>query len=139
MDDVGTAVDATAEDAGRLRTAGLRATRPRLRVLRWLEANDGHHAADSIVAATGLPKATAYHVLGQLGRAGLLLIAEAGSGRILYEAATAPHHHFLCVACGAIIDVPCVVGSTPCLDVEVPGALVEQADVLLKGRCLTCA
>lgn len=122
-----------------LRTAGLRVTRPRMAVLRWLHDHPGHHPAEVIVDQAGLPKATTYHVLGQLSDAGLVLTAEAGPGRVLYETATDPHHHFVCRACGRILDVPCATGAQPCLDLVVAGAArVDSADVILKGLCADC-
>ncbi|HSK90632.1 MAG TPA: Fur family transcriptional regulator [Euzebyales bacterium] len=122
----------------RLRLAGLRATQPRMTVLDWLDANPGHHPAEHLVDRTGLSKATVYHVLGQLCDAGLVLTAESGAGRVLYETAADPHHHFVCRACGRIIDIPCIPGSPPCLTADVPGATVEQADVILRGICDRC-
>lgn len=134
-----TSTESVGSVADRVRHAGLRATRPRTTVLRWLDAHPGHHAAESIVEQTGLPKATVYHVLGQLTDAGLVLAAESGAGRALYESGTEPHHHFVCRKCGRLIDVPCVTGQAPCLDVTVPGATVDQADVILRGVCQRCA
>ncbi len=123
----------------RLRDVGLRATRPRVTVLDWLDANPGHHPAETLVDRTGLSKATVYHVLGQLCDAGLVLPAESGAGRMRYETGSDPHHHFVCRSCGRIIDVPCVVGERPCLTADVPGAHVDAADVILKGLCADCA
>lgn len=125
--------------ADRLRHVGLRATRPRVAVLEWLDATPGHHPAESLVDGTGLSKATVYHVLGQLGDAALVLTAESGAGRMLFESAAEPHHHFVCRSCGRIIDTPCVPGDAPCLAVDIPGVTVDQADVILRGRCADCA
>lgn len=122
----------------RLRHAGLRATRPRMTILGWLDANPGHHPADHVVERTALSRATVYHVLGQLSAAELVLTAEPTAGPVLYETATDPHHHFVCRSCGRIIDVGCVTGEAPCLEVDVPGAVVEQSDVTLRGRCADC-
>jgi Fur family transcriptional regulator, stress-responsive regulator len=122
----------------RLRHAGLRATRPRVTVLRWLDANPGHHPADRVVERTALSRATVYHVLGQLSGVDLVLTAEPTAGPVLYETAADRHHHFVCRSCGRIIDVACLTGETPCLHVDVPGALVEQADVTLRGVCPDC-
>lgn len=108
-------------------------------MLEWLDANPGHHAAESLVVGTGLPKATVYHALGQLGDAALLLTAEAGAGKMFYESAAEPHHHFVCRSCGRMFDTPCAPGDAPCLTVDVPGVVVEQADVILRGRCVECA
>lgn len=126
--------------AERLRAAGLRATGPRCAVLAWLDGNAGHHPADAVVAGTGLSKATAYHVLGQLREAGLVLVAEVGPGRVLYETGEHRHHHFVCRRCGGISDVPCAAASGPCLDVAVPqAAVLEAAEVVVRGICRACA
>lgn len=123
---------------GRLRDAGLRATQPRMAVLEWLDANPGHHPAELLVDRTGLSKATVYHVLGQLSAAGLVLTAESGAGRLLYETAADAHHHFVCRVCGQIIDIPCIPGESPCLTADIPGAMIEHADVILRGVCAAC-
>jgi Fur family transcriptional regulator, stress-responsive regulator len=136
----GTGAHGSAADAAALlRRAGLRATQPRLRVLNWLADHDGHHAAESIGALAEVPKATAYHVLGQLVDAGLVLTTTSRSGSLVYETASTPHHHFLCTTCGRIIDVPCAVGAEPCIDAEVPGVTVDRADIQFSGRCDGCA
>jgi Fur family transcriptional regulator, stress-responsive regulator len=127
------------EVTARLRRAGLRATQPRMTILAWLDANRGHHPAELIVDRTGLSKATVYHVLGQLCDAGLALTAESGAGRVLYETAADPHHHFVCGVCGLVLDVDCLSCEPPCLTVDVPGATVERADVILRGVCERCA
>jgi len=122
----------------RLRHAGLRATRPRVTVLSWLDGHGGHHPADRVVEHTELSRATVYHVLGQLSAAGLVLTAEPTAGPVLYETAADPHHHFVCRSCGRIIDVACLTDETPCLHAEVAGAVIEQADVTLRGLCTDC-
>jgi Fur family ferric uptake transcriptional regulator len=123
----------------RLRHAGLRATRPRVTVLAWLDANPGHHPADRVVERTALSRATVYHVLSQLSAADLVLTAEPTAGPVLYETAAGPHHHFVCRSCGQVIDVACVTGEMPCLHVDVPGAVIEHTDVVLRGVCAACA
>lgn len=124
--------------AERLREAGLRATRPRLDVLAWLDDHHGHHAADEVTAATGRARASIYKVLEDLVEAGLVLMADAGPGRTLYEAGAAFHHHFVCRSCGRIVDVPCRGDDRPCLDAGLPGAEVDTAQVIYRGRCADC-
>ena len=128
----------------RLRAAGLRATRPRIAVMGLLEEVGGHRSADDLVALLGargrpLSRSTVYNVLGNLAGAGLVLTAEVGPGRELFEAAASWHHHFVCTDCGAIVDVPCVRGRRPCLHPDLPGAQVDRADVTFHGRCAACA
>jgi Fur family ferric uptake transcriptional regulator len=132
------------EPAEELRAAGLRATRPRLLVLRFLREQGGHHSADDItaaLAAAGEPmlRGSIYNVLGSLVDSGLVVVADAGPGRTLYEAGDGWHHHFVCRACGTILDVPCVVGAKPCLDAGLVGAEVDEAQVIFRGRCPSCA
>jgi Fur family ferric uptake transcriptional regulator len=85
------------------------------------------------------PRATVYHVLGTLARAGLVLIADAGPGRTLYEAAGRWHHHLVCRRCGTIVDVACASATKPCLEPDLPGAVVEEAQVIFRGLCPACA
>lgn len=130
--------------AHELAEAGLRVTRARLELLELLEELGGHRSAEELVAAfrargTPRPRATVYHVLGALERAGLVLVADAGPGRTLYEAATRWHHHLVCRGCGAIVDVACASPTRPCLEPDLPGALVEEAQVIFRGLCPACA
>jgi Fur family ferric uptake transcriptional regulator len=129
--------------ADQLREAGLRATRPRLLVLAALEQLGGHRSADELVATldaqgTSLPRQSVYNVLESLVAAGLVLPADAGPGRALFEAGTAFHHHFVCRECGVVQDVSCVVGVKPCLDPRLVDAEVDEAQVIFRGRCPAC-
>lgn len=123
--------------AARLRGAGLRATRARVRLLEWLDEHPGHAAAEDLVEQAGLPKATVYHALGQLRDAGLLLTADSGGGRVLYETADESHHHFVCRRCDRVLDVPGALIPPPPKD-ALPGVTIDQVDVVLRGRCGRC-
>jgi len=128
----------------RLRGAGLRVTRQRIVVLEALAALEGHRTADEVatsLAAAGVrvPRASLYHALGSLAAAGVLMVADAGPGVARYEAASSWHHHLVCRSCGAIVDVPCVRGSRPCLDADIPGATIDEAQVVFRGLCASCA
>ncbi len=130
------------ELALRLRRAGLRATKPRLLILDALEAG-GHHSVEDVLRelqrrGVRLPRATVYNVLHSLVATGLVMVADVGPGRMLLETARHWHHHFVCRECGAVIDVPCVVGSKPCLEPDLPGAEVDEAQVIWRGRCPRC-
>lgn len=127
-----------------LRERGLRATRPRLLVYDLLLEVGGHRSADEIFSllgerGQGIPRMSVYNVVGDLTGAGLLMCADAGPGRALYEAAEVWHHHFVCRDCGRIEDVPCLRGRKPCLDP--PDKLrgtVDEAQVIFRGRCFDC-
>ena len=131
-------------EAERLRGTGRRATRPRLAVYRALCDLGGHRSADEVadhLSAQGerLSRTTVYNALDALRGAGLVIAADAGPGRALYEAAGAWHHHFVCRGCGLVLDVACLRGKRPCLHAEVPGVVVDEAQVIFRGLCQACA
>ena len=127
-----------------LHAAGLRVTKPRLLVYDVLRVSGGHRSADDVAALLAdrgdpLPRGSVYNVLADLTAAGLLMCADVGPGRALYEVAERWHHHFICRVCGVVLDVPCVRGEKPCLDppASLPGT-VEEAQVLFRGVCDQC-
>ena len=49
------------------------------------------------------------------------------------------HHHLACRTCGAIQDVDCAAGSTPCLTPsQAHGYTVDEAEVTYWGVCPAC-
>jgi Fe2+ or Zn2+ uptake regulation protein len=130
--------------AVRLRDAGLRVTRPRLVVYQALLDLEGHRSVDEIGQALrqrgqALPRTSIYNVVEALRLASLVMGADAGPGRALYEASDAPHHHFVCRNCARVMDVPCVVGETPCLAPQFDGGQADEAQVIFRGLCNACA
>ena len=127
-----------------LREGGLRLTRPRREVYRALRRLGGHRSADEVLEAlrargTRVSRMTVYNALGDLRRAGVVLGADAGPGRSLYEARGDWHHHFVCRRCGAVIDVPCVAGRKPCLELTAAVGIADEAQVIFRGVCRACA
>lgn len=127
-----------------IRDAGLRATGPRILIYDLLSRAGGHRTADEVaglVASSGrdLPRASIYNVLDDLSRVDLIMRADRGPGTAIYEVAVTWHHHFVCRECGAVVDVPCVVGSKPCLDADVPGAVIDEAQIIFRGTCASCS
>ncbi len=130
----------------RIRSAGLRVTQPRRAVYEALHSLGGHRSADELMSALRkrgekLSRASVFNVLRVLSQHGLIMLTDAGPGRALYEAADEWHHHFVCRQCGEITDVPCAVGSKPCLDANLPGPgyIVDEAQVIFRGLCPTCS
>lgn len=127
----------------RLQEAHLKMTRPRLLVLSLLHELKEHYSADEIVEElrarqTPLPRASIYNALDALVSRGLVLRADAGPGRVLYEKGGTWHHHFVCMSCGAVIDVPCLKGEKPCLLPERAPGRVEEAQIIFRGCCQAC-
>lgn len=138
------AILTSGDHAATIRAAGLRATRPRRLVLGVLAELGGHLTVEEMTSALRergrpLPRGTVYNVVGDLSTAGVIMVADAGPGSTLYEVAERWHHHFVCRHCGAVVDVPCVVGDRPCLDAALDGAHVDEAQVIFRGRCARCA
>jgi Fe2+ or Zn2+ uptake regulation protein len=127
----------------RLREAGLRATRPRLAVYSALESLGGHRSADEVydhIVTEGdqLSRASVYNALAALTAAGLVLTADAGPGRALYETATAWHHHAVCRVCGEVSDMDCAIGAKPCLSPDGEWGQVDEAQIIFRGICAAC-
>lgn len=126
-----------------LREAGLKVTRPRQLVLSLLHELREHYSADELVEElqkrnTPLPRASVYNAIDTLYKKGLVTLADAGPGSALYEANKGWHHHFVCLGCGIIVDIPCVKGEKPCLLPDwVPGT-VEEAQIIFRGYCQHC-
>lgn len=127
----------------RLRAAGLRATAARRSVLAAVAELGGHRTADEVLAAvqsSGRPiaRASVFNALRDLAAGGMVLLVEV-PGAARYELARAPHHHFVCRTCEAIIDVPYTVGDTSSLTPDLAGARVDEATVVFRGICPACA
>ena len=73
----------------RLRQAGLKATRPRLLVFHLLQELGGHRSIDELIKelkarGTPLPRASVYNVIATLLDEGLVMLADAGPGRVFF-------------------------------------------------------
>ncbi|WP_027342555.1 Fur family transcriptional regulator [Hamadaea tsunoensis] len=128
----------------RLRSVGLRVTRPRLAVLDVLTGG-GHFEVDEVTRLVrdrldSVSTQAVYDVLGALSRAGLARRIEPAGSPALYEARTGDnHHHVVCRGCGEVADVDCTVGSAPCLDPNTAhGFEVDEAEVTFWGLCPAC-
>ncbi|WP_370246565.1 Fur family transcriptional regulator [Nocardioides sp.] len=130
--------------AALVRGAGLRVTRPRLAVLQAV--HDRPHAdTDAVIGATRdllgeVSHQAVYDVLRALTGAGLIRRIQPAGSVARYEARVGDnHHHVVCRDCGAIADVDCAVGHTPCLVAsEDHGFVIDEAEVVYWGRCTEC-
>ncbi|GAB3878168.1 Fur family transcriptional regulator [Kibdelosporangium lantanae] len=135
----------TASDIERLlRGASLRVTRPRAAVLAAVHENP-HADTDSLIGIVrarlgGVSHQAVYDVLGALTTAGLVRRIEPSGSVARYEARVGDnHHHVVCRSCGAIADVDCAVGHTPCLTAsDDHGYVIDQAEVIYWGLCPDC-
>lgn len=92
-----------------LRTIGLKATLPRLRILELFEKSEVRHLSAEDVykillkESTDTGLATVYRVLTQFEQAGLLVRHHFESGKAVYELNQGGHHdHLVCLQCGRV-------------------------------------
>ena len=130
--------------AGRLRSAQLKATAPRVAVLGVL-AGRAHLDADTITSAVAveLPKTSqqaVYGVLAALVSAGLVRKIDPAGSPALFEARVGDnHHHRICLNCHAVEDVDCVIGASPCLTPSnMDGFAVQATEITFWGICAPC-
>jgi len=128
-----------------LRGAGLRVTRPRVAVLSAVHAR-AHADTDSIIGVVRgdlgeVSHQAVYDVLRALTTSGLVRRIQPTGSVARYEARVGDnHHHVVCRSCGAIADVDCAVGETPCLIAsDDHGYAIDEAEVVYWGTCPACS
>jgi len=127
-----------------LRGVALRVTRPRVAVLSAV--HDHPHAdTDSIIGVVRedlgeVSHQAVYDVLRALTAAGLVRRIQPTGSVARYESRVGDnHHHVVCRSCGAIADIDCAVGTTPCLTAsDDHGFAIDEAEVIYWGRCPEC-
>ena len=128
-----------------LRGADLRVTRPRVAVL--AAVHDHPHAdTDTIIGTVrgeigDVSTQAVYDVLRALTTAGLVRRLEPAGSVARYESRVGDnHHHVVCRTCGAITDVDCATGDTPCLTAsDDHGYVIDEAEVTYWGLCPSCS
>jgi Fe2+ or Zn2+ uptake regulation protein len=128
-----------------LREVALRVTRPRVAVLTAVYQHP-HADTDSIIGVVrqelgDVSHQAVYDVLRALTTAGLVRRIEPAGSVARYESRVADnHHHVVCRSCGAIADVDCAVGHTPCLTAaDDHGYSIDEAEVTYWGLCPDCS
>jgi Fur family ferric uptake transcriptional regulator len=137
-------VPTTSELERLLRDVALRVTRPRLSVLAAVHGHP-HADTDSIIGVVRadlgeVSHQAVYDVLRALTAVGLVRRFQPSGSVARYEARVGDnHHHVVCRSCGAIADVDCAVGYTPCLTAaDDRGFEIDEAEVVYWGRCSDC-
>lgn len=130
--------------AALLRGSDLRVTRPRVAVLDAVYAHP-HASTDTLIEAVrvDLPEVShqaVYDSLHTLTSAGLIRRIQPSGSVARYESRIGDnHHHLICRSCGAIADVDCAVGHTPCLTAsDDHGFAIDEAEVIYWGTCPGC-
>jgi Fur family transcriptional regulator, ferric uptake regulator len=130
----------------RIRKSGLRATSPRIAVLRIMQAVESplsHQDVSERLTDTGLDHATVYRNLVDLTEAGVLSRTDMGDHRWRFEMRrsdvehTQQHPHFICTDCGTVLCLPEAsvrLKAAP----GTPRALGGRLAIQLQGRCDDC-
>ena len=127
-----------------LRGHGLRVTPQRLAVHGALHALGRHATAEQVLervtgTVPGVSLPTVYATLEVLADLGLASRVHAGRA-LRYDPRVDPHHHFVCDACGAVVDLDGDIDLQPALErVRAAGAVPAGAELLVRGRCAACA
>ena len=137
---------ADASEANDLKSAGLKATLPRMQVLEIIRNSTHRHLSAEDVFRRVLDQgldvglATVYRVLSQLEGAGLLSRNVFDGGKAVFEINEGHHHdHLICVVCGRAVDLP--VRELHALIAHVRRDYAIEIDLThfsLMGRCLDC-
>lgn len=134
-------------DQNELKSIGLKATFPRLKILdvfrktdvRHMSAEDVYRALMAENVEIGL--ATVYRVLTQFEQAGLLLRSQFDTGKAVFELNEGDHHdHLICTNCGRVEEF-----FDPEIEkrqhevVKERGFTLTGHELSLYGICKTCA
>lgn len=124
-----------------LQDQGLKPTFQRLRILEYLQEHNNHPTVEMIYEdlAEEIPtisKTTIYNTLNVLVEKGIIHAVTITGTESRYDYESFPHHHFLCIRCGKVIDI----------DIECPymrkkqigGHKIEELHGYFKGICKEC-
>jgi len=127
-----------------LESKDLKPTYQRLKVLEYLHKHRNNHpTAETIYHALvgkipTISVTTIYNTLNILLKKGLVSAETITGSEIHYDSVTDPHHHFLCVKCGKIVDIdikcPFVQGKRK----TVNGHRIKEVHGYFKGLCRDC-
>lgn len=126
-----------------LRAHGFALTSQRRAIVRQLAEKGGHWTPTRLrTALTGsfpmASRATVYATLALLRDLGVLQEVLVPGGERCFDTNSAPHHHFLCRACGQLEDLPIPSLSVRFVDDRVPPFRLEGFSVIAEGRCERC-
>lgn len=120
-------------------------SRKRLAILTALQGTKTHPTAEWVYSKLrpqypDLSLGTVYRNLKEFCRDGKAISIGVINGQEHFDACTAPHAHFICRGCGAVLDVPLEAFGEDELDrlSQRAGMQVESASVVFRGVCPAC-
>lgn len=129
-----------------LKSAGLKATFPRLKILDIFRRADPRHQSAEDVYRTLIAEdvdiglATVYRVLTQFEQAGILTRSQFDGTRAVFELNDGDHHdHLICTSCGKVVEFYDMNIEKRQHDVaREHGFTLESHTMMLYGICTTC-
>ena len=125
------------------RQQGLKVTPQRQCIFRALHGDDTHPTAESVYerVTAEMPTVslrTVYQTLHDLAAMGEISQIDLGTGSARFDPNLDVHHHLVCDACGAVVDV-----EAEFTDVRLPrggahGFEVARTEIVFRGRCASC-
>ena len=129
-----------------LKSTGLKATLPRLKILEIFQTGRQRHMTAEDVFRVLLDErsdiglATVYRVLTQFEQAGILLRSNFESGKAVYELNEGQHHdHFVFTACGKVEEFyDPEIEKRQMMIAEQMGWQIQDHSMSLYGQCADC-
>lgn len=126
-----------------LKSKSLAVTAQRAAVLEFLHGNIDHPCMDTVYEQVKkrfpyISRATVYNTVRALTKAGLLQEVLVQQEKTRVDPNVSRHHHFKCVRCGKIEDVPYDILTAAHVGRHAKGYHVEEVRVVMEGRCTRC-
>lgn len=130
----------------KLKSAGLKITFPRVKILEMLETHsDQHYTAEGLYKlllqqGEEIGVATIYRVLTQCERAGLVTRLQFDDGPAMFELSSDDHHdHFVCTRCGQVDEFNDTIIEVQQQQIAVKaGYDIAGHSMILYGICAAC-
>jgi len=126
-----------------LKANDLAVTAQRAAVMEFLHGNTDHPSVDTIYKRVKkrfpyISRATVYNTVKTLTRAGLLQEVLVQQDKTRVDSNVSRHHHFKCLRCGRIEDVPYDILTAKHVGEHAKSYHVEEVRVVMEGRCKRC-
>ncbi|MES2911360.1 MAG: ferric iron uptake transcriptional regulator, partial [Pseudomonadota bacterium] len=130
-----------------LKSTGLKATLPRLKILDVFQKSTQRHlTAEDVFRVlledrTDIGLATVYRVLTQFEQAGILSRSHFESGKAVYEINEGHHHdHLICTSCGRVEEFyDAEIEKRQQIVAKAKGWILQDHAMSLYGLCADCA
>ena len=131
--------------ASTCRDAGVKLTPQRIEIFRQVAASLEHPDAETVLRGVQprMPTVsldTVYRTLWLLEELGLITALGPRRESVRFDANLAPHHHYVCMRCGSVLDFESAdLGALPIPDAVKHLGSVVSAHVEVRGLCAKCA